>query len=469
MSSLDRGPRHLAEAVLRALSLAVVDVPVPVALALFFDVLYEASFRTERGQPVACSLLWQEPNAFQSSLLSPSLTLPRPFQEAGTEGPPCGSYVAFTSPLPFSISNILYLAKGLEAGSSALAVHGAEGQLPVIHGLVNYGADSSSDSPAEWEPQAGVCGSFRATIVGPAHITVDAGLDYPIELKRNSLRAHSHSVLRRGPVRNRLSTALGGLYSATQTRLSPDLASSSYLEAKALPLKDGSVLLQEFDWSETLERLWINTLARLLLKIRENSQGGAVLVTPNASASPERDRRLKLPYALEYSSLRLLLEQRGAYWMTQFVQGAQALSEQPITVQEMRPGDLVLPEPDPRAGPLGSDQEISQAIAFIASLSRMDGILLLTPQLELKGFGGQSVGEDAGKDVYLAGNELASEGNLSAVPGHAFGPRCQALLRQCSLDPDAVGFFLTQDGDLRAMMQHEEKIIVWDPVRLPRE
>ncbi len=458
MSTLDRGPRQLAEAVLRALSLAVVDVPMPSALALFFDVLYEASFRTERGQPVLCSLLWQEPGAFRRT---PSFS--------PDQLPLCGSYVAFTSPVPFGVGSVLNLAKVLDPQDAALAVWGGEGQTPHIHGLVNYGAGSSLSAPAEWEAQAGVCGSFRATILGPAHLSVDAGLDYPIELKRNTLRAHAQSPLRRGPLRDRLAAALRTLTPEVQAQLPPELAASSFLDAEAIPLKDGSVFRFEYDWAGSLEKLWITTLTRILLKIRENGGGGAVLITPQAAESPERERRLQVSYALEFSGLQTLLQQRGAFWMTQFIQAAKALSEQPRTVREMRPEELALPEPDPRTGPVGSDHEINQAIAFIASLSRMDGLLLLTPQLALQGFGALSVGEGGEKDVYLAGDDQATEANLSSVPAHAFGPRCFALLRQCSLDPEALGFFLTQDGDLRAMLQHEDKILVWDPVRLPRE
>ena len=443
---------------MRALSLAVVDAPMPSALALFFDVLYEASFRTERGQPVLCSLLWQKPAAFREFLSVPP-----------EERPLCGSYVPFTSPVPFGVGSVLNLAKVLDPQASALAVWGGEGQTPHIHGLVNYGADSSLSTPAEWEAQAGVCGSFRATILGPAHISVDAGLDYPIELKRNTLRAHAQSPLRRGPLRNRLAAALHPLTTEVRAQLPPEIAASSFLDAEAIPLKDGSVFRFEYDWAENLEKLWITTLVRVLLKIRENGGGGAVLITPQAADSAERERRLNVPYTLEFSGLQTLLQQRGALWMSQFIDAARALSEQPRTVQEMRPEELALPEMDPRTGPAGSDLEINQAIAFIASLSRMEGILLLTPQLTLKGFGAQSTGEDGGKDVFLAGDDQASEANLSPVPAHAFGPRCFALLRQCSLDPEAIGFFLTQDGDLRAMMQHEGKILVWDPVRLPRE
>ena len=456
MSTLDRGPRQLAEAVLRALSLAVVDAPMPSALALFFDVLYEASFRTERGQPVRCSLLWQEPGTFRTVPFSPE------------ELPLCGSYIPFTSPIPFSTGSVLNLSKALDPQASALAVFGAEGLAPNIHGLVNYGADSSLSVPAKWEAQAGVCGSFRATIVGPAHISVDAGLDYPIELKRNTLRADSQSPLRRGPLRDRLAAALRGLPAEVQAQLTPELAASPFLGAVAIPLKDGSVFRSEYDWAESLERLWVTTLARILLKVRENGGGAAVLVTPRAANSPERAGRLQVPYALEFAGLQTLLQQRGAFWMERFIKTAKALSEQPRAELEIRPEEMALPEPDPRDGPIGSDHEINQAIAFIASLAQVEGILLLTPQLALGGFGALSTGEDGGKDVYLAGDDQGSEANLSPVPAHAFGPRCSVLLRQCSLDPEAIGFFLTQDGDLRAMMQHEDRILVWDPVRLPR-
>ena len=452
MHFFDHGPHRLAEVVLRALALhEAAPVIEPELLMFFFDVLYEASFRSDSGRSMTGSVLWQDP-----------ATLPAACPAAEKQG--C-SYLSLTHPVPFNVNTLVSLTQGVDPQVSTLAVYAADPQRPVIHGIVSYGAASFASNEDE-SPRPPPF-SFRAAILGPAHLTVDVGLDQPVELVRNQLYTDAHDVLRRGPVREKLSSELSGLLSTLKAQLAPDIVSSLSFEAEAFSLAGGSILINENDWSEILERLWADALVQLLLHILQGRQGGAVLVTPGRAAG-QTEQLLTLPFATGYSQLRLALEQRVLFAMTQQAHSVQTLSEWTRPLQEMPLDDLALHEPDLMTGPPGTDESIRQSGAFIASLAGIEGILLLTPQLDLHGFGGQSRTDLAPDEVYLAGDETATETELTAISYRSFGPRNQALIRHCYQDHDAIAFAFTRDGDLRAMIWLEGKVVVWNRVGLHR-
>ncbi len=133
----DQGPHHLAEVVLRALTLTDMKAADPALLVFFFDVLYEASFRSDQGKPVRGSVLWQDPAMLSSASLS------RPDQ-------PDWKYLSFTHSIPFNVNTFVSLAAGLDPHTAMLAVYAADPQHPVIHGLVSCSASSS----VTWEPDA---------------------------------------------------------------------------------------------------------------------------------------------------------------------------------------------------------------------------------------------------------------------------------------------------------------------------
>ncbi len=289
-----------------------------------------------------------------------------------------------------------------------------------------------------------------------------------MELLRNHLYTHAHNVLARGPVREQFAKQTAGLFPILKAQLPPEIVSSLLFDAESITLAGGSILISEHNWSELLEDLWMDALIRLLLSVFQNQQGGTVLVTPNGAANHSYEDGLTIPYATAYSQLRLVLEQRFLFAITQYVLSAKSLSEWSRPLGEMPPDDQALQEPDLMAGPPGNDQEIQQAAAFIASLARFEGFLVLTPHLDLNGFGGQPGSEAAPDEVYLAADELAAEAELTAISYRSFGPRNQALIRQCCQDHEAIAFAFTQDGDLRAMMWRDGKVIVWNRVRLRR-
>ena len=191
--STDQGPHHLAQTVLRALSVSGVELPEEWLLEFFFDVLYQASFRVEQGRPQTGRVVWQSPMQRLDSSKSGHLLL--------------------MHPVPLNVGSLVALLAGVEA-QSALLVCGAAGQPLVIQGIVRCGRSLFQS------------GLFSAEILGPAHLKVDAGLDYPLELRRNRLHLSTQKVFRGGPVRSRLSALLQNLFPSVQALLPSDIASS---------------------------------------------------------------------------------------------------------------------------------------------------------------------------------------------------------------------------------------------------
>lgn len=427
----DQGPHHLAQTVLRALSVSLAEPPPEDLLFYFFSALYEASFRSDQGAPLRGRIIWQAP---------------------GDDLDAVPEQLRLTPPVLFSAGSLAALLGGTKP-PSALLVSEGDGYPLVISGIASSRACSSHHC------------LLSADLLGPAHLKVEAGLDYPLELRRNRLHLSTQNVLGRGPVRACLGSLLETLYPAVLNLLPAEITGSPLLAAESFPLPGGGVLLQEQqDWPETLAQFWIKALVLLLEQIRETQRGGLVLLTPRRDRSDLEEFWLAPPHAGVYPQLRRLLEQRASAAIVRQTEAGEALTA--ALRQNSSPDTLLLQEPGLPAEALTRDDEITHATQFLASFVRGDGPLCLTPQLELLSFGGQPSLHALPERVYLAADETASE--LTPISSRSFGPRNQALLSLCHQDPSAVGFAFTQDGDLRAMLRQGDKLIVWNTVNLPR-
>lgn len=427
----DQGPHHLAQTVLRALSVSAAEPPPEDLLFYFFSALYEASFRPGYRTSLRGRVLWQHSSISSDTAAFGGLQL--------------------TPPVPFSAVNVAALLAGTSS-PPVLLVSESEMHPLVISGV----ASSRADLPR---------GLFSVDLLGPAQLRVEAGLDYPIELRRNRLHLSMQNVFGRGPVRARLDLLLETLFPAVLNRLPAEVAGSPLLASGSFPLPGGGVLLQEQqDWPETLTQLWLDALVLLLGQIGKTQRGGLVLLTSRRHHSAQQEWWLAPPHGAAYAQLRHLLEQRVSRMMVRQVESTEALTA--ALRQNIAPDALLLHEPALLKETLSRDTEIWDAVQFLASLAQGDGPLRLTPQLELLSFGGQPHVHALPERVYLAGDETASE--LSPISSRSFGPRNQALLSLCYQDAGSVGLAFTQDGDLRAMLRREDKLIVWNAVNLPR-
>jgi len=102
--------------------------------------------------------------------------------------------------------------------------------------------------------------------------------------------------------------------------------------------------------------------------------------------------------------------------------------------------------------------EMSQ---LIASLSELDGAVVLTKRFELLGFGAEIIGDLPDVRHVARALDLEAEDTV-AEPLVADGTRHRSAYRLCSRVPDALALVVSQDGGVRFVAVHRGKVTFWD-------
>jgi hypothetical protein len=110
--------------------------------------------------------------------------------------------------------------------------------------------------------------------------------------------------------------------------------------------------------------------------------------------------------------------------------------------------------------------EIDGSLWFISLLSRVDGLVLLSKHLSVRGFGVEIKSTKTPDGVYISSTQVPIESGLQAVDYNHFGTRHRSMMRYCWSYPGSVGFVVSQDGDIRAMTKYDNKLIIWDNIKL---
>jgi len=112
------------------------------------------------------------------------------------------------------------------------------------------------------------------------------------------------------------------------------------------------------------------------------------------------------------------------------------------------------------------DLQLTGAIRIVTSLAAVDGLVLLSPSLEVHAFGVKIRTDRAIGKVY-DGREFVRRGSRATkVDQRQFGTRHGSLLRYCRLDPKALGVVVSQDGRVRVIMTIGRSLVMWSDVKL---
>jgi hypothetical protein len=248
--------------------------------------------------------------------------------------------------------------------------------------------------------------------------------------------------------------------------------------------------IPEMDGLETeVRNLLTRTLARILLSVKRAGHGGAVLLIPRHSK-----KSLRIKHLVHYDKLDRILPAHMAGAAREFL--CSSLIEQkfldasradfpegtetgfyPLVDPEVAESFLRAIDAD---GPtyLELHQSIASrdkddavkgelgGVAFVSALSRVDGLVLLSEGLTVRGFGVEITCREEPQSVYLAGDEIASTAKLRPLDYSHYGTRHRSMMRYCHAREAAVGFVISQDGDVRAMTRVDGSLIVWENIKL---
>lgn len=398
------------------------------ALERFFEVLLYVSMETEEGKHIQVTITLYDPNTVATSTYIPK----PPVHEQW-------SYIPFLDPIALDVSRLVKLSNGADPWSSSLAVYYDSNGKLWINGMIDQAIHLESYINLEETTRPALPGLFQASITGIGIISVRSSAGQVATLKRGKLINHYLNVLVRGPVSEVIKTISG----LTDVEVLQDY-------------RKKDISLEDLEGNEQRSALlYRNSLKRILNRIKGYNHGGALLITADTKLN-----LLKIKYPIQYDRLKTSIKK---YCMN--------ANDQVMLVPDYYEGSTVQNTPEMYklvAQQHSITKEIKGAIRFIGSMAGVDGLILMDQQAVIRGFG--VVIEDVKPPdvIYVSSTLDATEKGLKEKNPKEFGTRHQSMFAYCNRHKGSLGFVISQDGDIRAIMKVGEKLIVWENIEIQK-
>ena len=286
-------------------------------------------------------------------------------------------------------------------------------------------------------------GLFQAEIHGLGHIVVTECRRILGELNSGNLVSESQDIFRAGPVWRALA----------------DPIERFCRSVRAVAAENKCPVAEDLEADGYMALRWIKTLQRLLLRARAVGHGGAFLINPSRSL-----KHLRVKHSLRYDRVGRLLTLAVGYWFVKEAAVDVIGNEYMENEAETMPIDLYLDESIAEGEMEDAEEALDGAIGFVASLSCLDGLVLLRPDLTVLGFGVEITAPEMDLDVATMPSGTTGRGRK--VQLERFGTRHRSMFRYSAAHPGSVGFVLSEDGPIRAVLRQRNRILLWENVRL---
>lgn len=388
------------------------------------ETLFLASLRTEEGEAIRCQVAYIDPN-------NPDPDPPGRIVKDRWQVTPLGA------PIDLSVSNLVKFAGATDPRTSSLAVFPSSGGGLEAWGLVDQGNQYHDFINFDIESGMEMPGAFLASIDGPARLSARIGFKPVGTLLIDRLVIETVDVFGAdGPVLEALGPGI-----------------DEYLE-RARHAVGSDVFDLRGHWEGSLAAIWLESVRRILLRARRYGHGGAILLTPDDAA-----RGLDVKHALNYPRLAAALDTRAKALILS-VDARDKIAERMDDERDDVPMDLYLSEAIEENVVDENRSELNSTIWFISLLTRVDGLVLMSPDLALKGFGVEIMINDVPSSIRVARDAQAS--TSVNLPYTQYGTRHRSMMRYCFAVPGSVGLVLSQDGDVRVMTRHDDDLFLWD-------
>jgi hypothetical protein len=447
------------------------ELPSLQILTQLFDVLFYLSIQTEEGHQIACSAAFMPPAPAARVIRSKALHVEVSAAES----------VRFQRSLPCDPRTLRKLAQAVDPSCAALGIY-PKGDRLEVWGIVDQ-APLHLERFTSWEStaQAFAPGLFYTQITGPGEVTVYIRDRVFAVLRQSRLISRERDALWKGP----LSILLNPYIRRFQRDVKRAVGDTLYRSAGKWFEGTDELWRCSDDFGDELRNEWLGALCRVLLKIRNYRHGGAVII---CGQKPTGDLSIKYPLtynritdALKVFAAAHIRQQRietearqGRLHLLEF-EGRQVAKFGYFTTPDARENifmqGISLPEHDVLfrswhylALRADARAALAGAVGLVASLSRIDGAVLLRNGLNAAGFGVEIRTQADVRRVYLAEDEFAT--SLVPVDPRAFGTRHRSMMRYCQFHPSAVGLVISQDGDIRAITTVASKLVMWEQLQL---
>jgi hypothetical protein len=233
-----------------------------------------------------------------------------------------------------------------------------------------------------------------------------------------------------------------------------------YKRAIAKHLKGTFPEDEVIDWNKHVEDSYKESLSRILLRIQNYQHGGAILISTNIGSD------LKVKHAINYDRLFNAIIDNSISTISNYYFNQEIHDKYLESSKKNMPTALYLDESISDYDKIDTTDEIKGVLRFISSLSCVDGLILFKPELIVQGFGVVIELRDFPKYVYCSNTSKINESKLDPIESNHFGTRHRSMFSYCWNNPDSLGFVISQDGDIRAIKRFNDKLIMWENIKV---
>lgn len=423
-----------------------IDVTSNALLASLLETTFLTSTITDEGRKVQCSIA-----VFDSTDLD-------------TDTPEIvrsdrWSITTLKEPIPFTPEHLARISQAARPHAAALAVRpgaksgwsiwGLVDQEHLVQGFRHHRSD-------KFYPRAG---RFQIEIVSPGCIAIYCDTVLIAQLRRDSLTREFQDVFHKGPLAKALDKMANGHRSRVAQAVLRWKGPSDDLKPDAKPSDMTIAVPGELLnlWLERAKERWLEALSGTLLEMRQLQHGGALLIVPQESFTD-----LSIKHEIDYRRLEGALTERCASDIMEWAfhhYGRHTDDEDRLRIMLLELQQAERRQMDAARGEAG-------AMQFISSLSGIDGLVLAVGGMNVRGFGVEILAKRDPKNAYLATRPTGAAGEQ--IDPTRWGTRHRSMMRFCAKHKGSIGFVVSQDGDVRAMMRVADRLMVWPNVDIER-
>lgn len=354
-------------------------------------------------------------------------------------------FIPFAEPIELNQHNLAKLGAAASSESALIVVHGPGNRQPVIIGLIDqqlayYRSARHEMSGSLYLLPLGLV----LKILGTGHLVATYNNEPIAELRGGEVLHDLPDVFGNGPIYKALRPGFDTLLQEIYEDLSGQKAYKTFC-------------------GRELRKVWASTFKRLLCEIRDMKHGGAILVLSTADMV---EGTCKIKYLIDFERLHIAIVKQivHTYQENQFEKVIH--SEYLDRNKEVMPVDLYLEDMIARYDRQDANAAIAGSIKFISTLSKHDGAVLMSPDFSVSGFGVEVTTSEPPEKIVSVKKSSKSVLKSKPINPERFGTRHRSAMRFCWTNPGSVAFVISQDGGVRAITRLNERVVIWEDIKL---
>ena len=407
---------------------ALPDVPEKDLFQIFVDTAFHASFLTEEGRRIGFRIMYiPDEIAFknkQNNII---------FQNRIR-------FIPFEKKRIYSVSEVNKISPVVEYKRYILCVSPNKTRKKelFIIGLLDVGDNWWKFVHHETSGGTPPPNNYTVTCLKPGELSISSNGRIILVLRNGQIEKPSNNALWEGPINDFLKIAREEFYKEV---------------LKSINKKTYGKEDHDYPY------FFYNTfLERLLFSIREKMHGGTIIILPydiNKNDTRLTDR-INIKYSCNYNyAWDTLISYLKTHWEYYDLHFSLWDNKQTITTEKFQKHSILNSHLEEIS------DSISDLVNAIASMSSIDGAVVLNDHFEVIGFGAEVL---AVSPSLVNVKVYAKNGRMKSIPIESYGTRHRSAFRFCSSFDNAIAFIVSQDGAVKAVKRVGSDVIIWTDI-----